>query len=173
MKGKHLFGFLVLSLVLSCCTQGIDQKGSEKGINWSDESTLESQAEVALTDFHKYLNQSEYAKASAFYGGTYENLLNFNPTLSEEDKEHLLQAACEFNGFMCLDVLSAELIEVYDQGEFIYEVKFANPDGSEFILGPCCGASEDEMPPKSFFIVHVHCENDSTCLVLDLPPYVP
>jgi len=32
---------------------------------------------------------------------------------------------------------------------YVFQVKFNNPDGSLFILGPCCGASETGMPPVS------------------------
>jgi hypothetical protein len=137
------------------------------------ESSLESQAMSTLEDFYALLNHEQYGRASERYGGSYEILLGYNPSIDEEDKVGLLQAACKLNGFMCLDILSAELIEVHDQSEFVYEVQFANPDGSLFVLGPCCGADEETMPPQSTFIVHVLCQSEDSCLVLDLPPYLP
>jgi len=119
------------------------------------------------------LNHKQYQRAVKLYGGSYDVLIDYNPLIDKGDKSSLLRAACRHNGFMCLEVLSAKLIEGDDQDKFIYEVKFANPDGSEFVLGPCCGASEEEMPPKASFTVHVQCDEDGSCLVMDLPPYLP
>ena len=134
---------------------------------------LEANAELTLINFFTYLNQKSYRQASEIYGGPYDQLIGYNPSLSETDKEGLLQAGCEYNGLMCLSVLSSRLINANSTNEFIFEVEFANPDGSLFVLGPCCGASEDEMPPVSTFNVRVRCESDGVCKVLDLPPYVP
>ena len=163
MRTKLLGLFLCLVMSLSACA------GTVK----SEDGDLESQARSVLIGFHEYLHRGEYDQAAELYGGSYEVLLGYNPTLSEDDKENLLKAACEFNGFMCLEILSAELMEGNDGAEIVFKVKYANPDGSEFVLGPCCGATEKEMPPVSTFTAHVLCENDGTCLVLDLPPYVP
>ena len=165
--------FICLSLFFTGCTGWIDQIGNEIGVTGVNESSLEAKAEMVLLNFHTYLNLEKYDQAVDMYGGTYDALLGYNPTISGEDKEGLLQAACEFNGFVCLDILSAELKEVNDQGDFTFEVRFSNPDGSEFVLGPCCGATEEEMPPVSSFSVQVHCEDDKSCKVMGLPPYIP
>ncbi len=137
------------------------------------DNQLESSAELALINFFTYLNQKNYHQASEVYGGPYDQLVGYNPSLSEADKEGLLQAGCEFNGLMCLSILKSRLVEANSADEHLFEVEFANPDGSLFVLGPCCGASEEEMPPVSTFTVRVRCESDGNCLVLDLPPYVP
>lgn len=173
VKAKNIFLLGCLSLFLCSCTRGIDLGAEESMIGFEDEFTLEEQAELALINFYTFLYQGKYDLAADLYGGSYDILLGYNPSLEEANKEGLLRAACERNGFMCLETLSTESMQAVDQGEFIYEVKYANPDGSEFVLGPCCSASEEEMPPKSIFAVHVQCEHDGTCLVLDLPPYVP
>ena len=85
----------------------------------------------------------------------------------------MLQAACETNGFRCLEIMSSKLVEAPKSKEFKYLVEFANYDGSLFIQGPCCGASEEVMPPVSSFEVHVSCESEGLCKVMDLPPYEP
>ena len=169
MKTSLLFISLCVVFLCTCCGTRIDQNNQDM-IETSD---LESQALTAMTDFYGFLNHKQYQRAAKLYGGSYDILIDYNPTVEEGDKSSLLRAACRFNGFMCLEVLSAQLIEGDDQGEFTYEVKFANPDGSEFVLGPCCGASEEEMPPKSSFTVYVQCDDDGSCLVMDLPPYLP
>lgn len=163
MRTKILVIFICLTMFMSACSLGVDLDGQE----------LESQAKSALTKFHGLLNQGDYDQAAELYGGSYDVLLGYNPLLSEDNKAALLQAACEFNGFMCYEILSAELMEGNDGDEIVFKVRFANPDGSEFVLGPCCGASEKEMPPVSTFMAHVLCEDDGTCKVMDLPPYVP
>jgi len=155
--------FMCLMMFLGACNGGTDL----------DDLELESQARSAVTKFHEFLNLGEYEQAADLYGGSYDVLLGYNPSLSEDDTMDMLKAACEFNGFMCLGILRAELMEGNDGDEIVFKVKFANPDGSEFVLGPCCGASEEEIPPVSTFMVHVQCEDDGTCLVMDLPPYVP
>lgn len=134
---------------------------------------LVEEAQAALTAFYAFLNQGLYDQAAPLYGGPYEVLEYFNPEINPADQLSLLQAGCEFNGLMCLPVRSAAVIEDNAQGEFIFTVVFSNPDGSQFILGPCCGATEEEMPPISEFIVHVNCKAEELCQVLDLPPYVP
>jgi hypothetical protein len=46
-------------------------------------------------------------------------------------------------------------------------------DGSLFVLGPCCGANETEMPPVSQFEYKVTRDASGQFVVMDLPPYVP
>jgi hypothetical protein len=70
-------------------------------------------------------------------------------------------------------VLSVTAIDSDPQQPVMFEVAYVNPDGSRFVLGPCCGATEEEMPPVDVFTVRVNCESDDRCQVLDLPPWVP
>lgn len=134
---------------------------------------VESQALMDLINFFVYLNHGKYDEAVAVYGGSYEILQGWNPDLSSEDKAGLLKRGCEQNGLVCLQLYSAELSERPSQTELNYTVTFRNPDNSQFVQGPCCGATEEEMPSFSEFTIHVHCPIGSTCQVLDLPPYVP
>lgn len=174
---------VVCSMILSGCGGGaIFEKNPQENALPQDTSPtlsvfvddrLEANAELTLINFFTYLNQKNYHQASEVYGGPYDQLIGYNPSLSDEDKEGLLEAGCEYNGLMCLSVLSTRLINANSTDEYIFEVEFANPDGSLFVLGPCCGASEEEMPPVSTFNIRVRCESDGICKVLDLPPYVP
>jgi hypothetical protein len=52
-------------------------------------------------------------------------------------------------------------------------VEFAMPNGEPFVRGPCCGASETEMPPESEFLFAVVQSEDGEYRVQDLPVYVP
>ena len=131
------------------------------------------QAVSTVVEFYRLLNQGDYAGAVALYGGTYEVLQGYNPDFDPEDKTGLLEAGCRFNGLMCLTVLSMELDQSNNQGSYDYQVVFANPDGSPFIQGPCCGETKETMPPISVFLIQVNCEPSGECKVFDLPPYVP
>ncbi|MBW6465740.1 MAG: hypothetical protein K0B06_04485 [Brevefilum sp.] len=166
MKPRQLLIFLLIIFLNAC---NIGPFASEGGQN----ITHESQAKAALVEFFALLSQGEYEKAVELYGGSYEELEYFNPGMDPDDKSGLLTAACEFNGFICLPVLSLAAIDADLQDILVFEVAYANPDGSRFVLGPCCGATEEEMPPVDVFTVRVNCEEEGVCQVLDLPPYVP
>ena len=177
-----IFLFLLMILLCACCDTRIDPRDQDaedppnmyslpRVVNW--ESSGESKAKITLTDFYALLNQGDYDQAANMYGGSYELLREYNPTLDAKDKAGLLKAGCEINGFMCLEVRNINLVGDKYQHEFIFEVEFANLDGSLFILGPCCGATEESMPPKSSFTVQIVCASDESCLVMELPPYVP
>jgi hypothetical protein len=130
-------------------------------------------AAQALKDFYALLHQGLYTQAAQLYGGSYEVLIGYTPTIDPTDEASLLQAGCEFNGLMCLPVLTATSVDDDAGQDFIFSVEYLNSDGTPFILGPCCGETEEVMPPVSTFTVHVRCETADVCQVLDLPPYVP
>lgn len=129
-------------------------------------------AQQALVDFFNYLSKGQYEQASEVYGGTYETLTGMNPDIDPGDLVALWEAGCQFNGLRCLPVRSAALKE--QSGDtFIFTVEFSNPDGSLFVLGPCCGATETEMPSVSQFEFTVQKTPQGQFKVLTLPVYVP
>lgn len=172
---------LILLIMLTACSPGLfDQPGQNESSPAPDltaeldqTASREAQARSTLVDFYDRLNQGDYDLATGLYGGSYEVLQGYNPGIDPGEKANLLEAGCQFNGLMCLPVMDVTLIEENEPREFVYTVAFTNPDGSQFVLGPCCGATEEEMPPVTLFDVHVTCEDGGPCLVLDLPPYVP
>lgn len=130
------------------------------------------QARQTLVAFFDLLHQGQYAEADELYGGDYEVLVYFNPTLAPEDHAALWRNACTINGAQCLPVRAATSKE--QAGDVsIFNVEFSNPDGTLFVLGPCCGATETEMPPVSQFEYRVQKAADGKFVVLDLPVYVP
>lgn len=135
--------------------------------------TLAADAEETLRAFHSLLNAGDYEGATALYGGSYETFQGWNPDMDPKDSAGLFQRACEQNGLMCLNVLDVVSSTTNDDRDFIFEVEFANADGSTFVRGPCCGATEEEMPSEFSFEAEVVCQDDGACLVLTLPPYVP
>ncbi len=175
MKIKLLFGILFILILSACSLDVIAKPGVDEPVSEEPAQNMPGEAEArsAALAFYSALNQGAFDQAVRYYGGSYEGLEGYNPLIDPGDQAGLLKAGCEASGIMCLDVLEITLVQENEPGEYIYEVSFANPDGSLFILGPCCGATEEEMPPISAFTVHVVCDPDGICRVLDLPPYVP
>ena len=182
MKLKMTIVILTLAILCSGCgalnnVPGQEEAATENQVSPSNAADQESMpvvsAEEVLTEFYQLLNDGKYDQAAILYGGSYEMLQGYNPDLDNEDYAGLLKAGCELNGLMCLKVLEVLSSQTSDEDEFIFEIALANPDGSQFVLGPCCGATEEEMPPQSSFVVRVVCQEDVPCLVIDLPPYVP
>ena len=134
---------------------------------------LESARET-LIQFFEHLNKGDYLSASALYGGSYEMLNGYNPDLDPEDHAALFKNACTVNGFQCLQVRSARLQEQAAQtGDYRFVVEFSTADGELFVLGPCCGATETEMPLRSEFVFTVVRVGEGAYQVVDLPVYAP
>jgi len=129
-------------------------------------------ARETLVRFFSLLNEGRYAEAVGFYGGGYEILRGWNPTIAPNDYAKLLECGCTVNGLQCLKVKEIVTEEEVSPVEFRFTVRFMNDDGSLFTRGPCCGATEEEMPPQSEFIYTVRKVGDRF-LVMELPIYVP
>jgi len=142
---------------------------SEKADQADEELALQS-----LVDFFEHLRAGRYEAASQLYGGSYEVLIDHNPTLDPQDHVALLRNACTSNGFQCPRVRSARLqADVSSGAEFRFVVEFFTPDDQLFVRGPCCGASKTDMPPQSEFLFAVVRSEDGVYRVQDLPDYVP
>lgn len=137
------------------------------------ETTSEADpARTTLIDFLTLLNTGSYEEATPYYGGEYEALQVFNTQIDPADRTALWSWACENRLLQCLEIRSVELLR-QEENTFVFEVEFNNPDGSLFVRGPCCGATETEMPPQSKFAFRVTRSAEGSFVVLDTPPYVP
>lgn len=136
-----------------------------------DTSTLE-QATQALQSFLEALHSGAYDEAATYYGGGYGLLQGWNPDVFPEDHATLLERGCTTNGLQCLELRQIDSREQLDTRTYHFEVKFSNPDGSLFRRGPCCGATEAEMPTQVSFAFTVQ-RQEEHYYVLDLPPYIP
>ena len=131
-----------------------------------------SAAQQVLITFFQLMNSKNYAVGDVLYGGSYEAMQSWNPNVDPSDHVTLWSKACEQNGLQCLLARTVTLKEL--QGDtYVFQVEFSNPDGSLFVLGPCCGANETEMPPVSRFEYKVTRNSNGKFVVMDLPPYVP
>ena len=131
-----------------------------------------AQAREALVDYFSLLHARRYAEAANYYGGSYDILRDWNPTVDPNDYAALFENGCTINGLMCLEVRTIAQEETASSNEFKLVVEFTSDNGSLFVRGPCCGATETDMPPQSQFPYKVR-KVDGRFLVQDLPVYVP
>lgn len=151
--------------IILACTPTNKNETSAKGLE---------KAHNILIKFFELLNNREYEKAAALYGGEYQGLRDWNPLLDPQDHAALLKNACELNGLQCLRVKRIVDEKVVSVAEYRFTVEFMNEDGSLFVLGPCCGANATDMPSQSQFDYYrVIRDCTGKFLVLDLPVYVP
>jgi len=84
-----------------------------------------------------------------------------------------MQNACEINGFQCLQVKEILAIEKTTPDSVLISATFMTEDGDMFVRGPCCGASEEDMPSQSVFDFLVKITEHGEYKVMDLPVYIP
>jgi len=165
---QHTSIFLSIILLISCAPRPL---ATTEPTPTSLPSTASEAQEVLIT-FFQLMNSKNYAVGDVLYGGNYETMQSWNPDVDPSDHVTLWSKACEQNGLQCLLARTVTLKEL--QGDtFVFQVEFSNPDGSLFVLGPCCGANENEMPPVSKFEYQVIRNSNGKFVVMDLPPYVP
>ncbi|HEU0295205.1 MAG TPA: hypothetical protein VFR47_20870 [Anaerolineales bacterium] len=165
----RLFVLLLITIsVWACAAQPVN---TLQPIETSLPSTA-SEAYDALVNFLTRLHTGNYADAVQLYGGPYEQLQVFNPEIDPNDHIALLAWACDHQLLQCLELRSATFQKLVSD-TYVFQVEFSNPDGSLFVLGPCCGANETEMPPVSQFEYMVTRNSNGKFVVMDLPPYVP
>jgi len=126
-----------------------------------------------LLQFFDHLHVGRYEEAVNLYGGDYQLLVDQNPETDSDDHAALMKNACMYNGYQCLKVKLAGIERKPSPDEYVFGVQFQNEDGSPFVLGPCCGASETEQPPVSFFEIRVLKNAEGEFRVLDMPSYMP
>jgi hypothetical protein len=113
-----------------------------------------------------------YTDAVERYGGGLSQLSEWNPDLNSHDTTALLQAACE-RQLQCLPVRQITYATQTDPSTFKFILEFSNADGTLFVLGPCCGETETEVPPVSQFPCTVVKSQGGNFQVMCLPVYVP
>ncbi len=159
--GVVLLALSIVALVIAACGPAPPPAANEF-----------EKAREALTSYFSLLHQGRYTEAISYYGGDYEILRGWNPDVHEEDHVTLFTLGCTANGLMCLPVGNIVTEEQVSPNEFRFTVEFVNDDGTQFVRGPCCGATEEEMPPQSEFTYTVK-KVDDKFLVQELPVYVP
>jgi hypothetical protein len=141
-----------------------------------DESEM---AKNTLVAFFDYLSKNEFEKALGLFspddntdigGFSWEGLADFSLPAERNNKAKVLENYCKATG----TCLKAKVLEVKKGTGDNYDlvVQFLNADGSVFVKGPCCGATEETMPSTSKFDFKVKKINNAF-KVLTNPVYIP
>ncbi len=175
-KGVSLLILSMLVLVGAACGTSPTATSTPSSAPFSTPTqsiptALES-AREALSTYFSLLHAGRYSEAIEHYGGSYEILRVWNPDVDGDDYVTLFERGCTANGLMCVQMGKIVDQEQLSPTEFRFLVEFVNDDGTPFVLGPCCGATEEEMPPQREFTFTVT-KVDNRFLVQDLPVYVP
>lgn len=116
-----------------------------------DESEM---AKNTLVAFFDYLSKNEFEKALGLFSlddptNSWEGLASLSPSAERNNKAKVLENYCKATG----TCLKAKVLEVKKETGDNYDlvVQFLNADGSVFVKGPCCGATEETMPSTSKF----------------------
>ena len=129
-------------------------------------------AEQTAVAFFKDLSAGRYEKAATMYAGDYAALASLTSEIPPDDHAGLWKNGCEISGLQCLPIYRIINTEKFSLNEFRITVEFRDPSGGVYVLGPCCGATAEEMPPVSQFDVYV-IERDSNYYVTSLPVFIP
>ena len=159
-----------MALLLIACTAQLSSVATP--IRPTSLPSTASEAHDMLVDFLTLLHTRNYTEAVPLYGGEYEQLQVFNTDIDPNDHVALWTWACDHQLLQCLQVRSATFKELRGDS-YIFQVEFTNPDGSLFVLGPCCGSDETEMPAASQFEYTVSRNTDHRFVVMNMPAYVP
>lgn len=166
-KGNTAVSSEVQSAISALASEIVQQS------NQISNPTEAENAQRVLEAYFNALQAKNYLEAINMYGGDYEILVNNNPDINASDYVALFERACTQNGFVC-DITIKNVVHVVQlgEGEFRFTVEFQNPDGTLFILEPCCGSDISEFPPLTQFDFVVK-NLDGTYKVMALPVYVP
>lgn len=166
MKPRILHFGLALSFALASCA-GLTSPTEAENIALD-------QAQQTLIDFFALLVEGNYSGAADLHADDadfYDTLKQNNPDVDPNDHAALLQAACTFQ-LRCMRILRVISRQQSGANQFRFIVEFTNPDGSLFVLGPCCGGDETSMPSVSQFEFLV--ENmGGRFIVISSPIFVP
>ncbi len=129
-------------------------------------------ARESLITYFNLLNEKRYAEAIKYRGNGYEGLQNWNPAMDANDHVSLVMTGCEMNGWRCLKIKDVITQKQTSPADFEFVVQFANDNGTLFKRGPCCGATEEEMPTETDFKYSVKKEGGNFQVMTD-PVYTP
>jgi hypothetical protein len=166
---QKYISLIIWMLLLAACS------GSSQGDPTRPPASLSSDLEVARATLSEYFDDlafGNYAAAADRYGGELNQLADWNPDIDPSNHSALFEAACT-RQLQCLPVRSIVYASQVGDGSFTFTLEFSNADGSLFVLGPCCGANETEMPPVSQFDCPVEKSSAGDYKVMCLPVYVP
>lgn len=159
---RQSLAIVILAVLLASCAAPMSAQPSDL-----------DHARQTLIDFFSLLHNGKYGEAVERHDDAefYETARQNNGSIDPNDPVALMEAACTYQ-LQCLEILNVVSSEQVSETEFVFTVEFANADGTLFVLGPCCGADETEMPPVSQFGYRVE-KVGSEFFVHGSPVFVP
>lgn len=146
---------LIVFLVGIYVTKTLPQKYIEDDIPTKPEITQSDEskkAENALTTYFKLLSENKYEEATVYHGSGYDYISQLNEDLAQDDYPSLLQAACESNGFICMEVKKVVYFKEVDGG-YSFIIMYQNQDGDVLIPDGVVKPSEVENAGEYDFMV--------------------
>ncbi|MEJ8548556.1 hypothetical protein [Brevibacillus borstelensis] len=112
-----------------------------------------------LNAYFEAVSKKDYATIVTYYGGEYQTLIGYNPSVPQDDYAKLMEEYCTVNGGNIVKIDKIiEKTKVTDD-EYIYKLSFLYPDNTSFENG-----KQIEYTVKNI---------DGSFKVMDLPPYIP
>jgi hypothetical protein len=123
--------------------------------------------QYALVSFFDALSTGQFENAVEFFDFEGHGEWVYS---SSDDPAQILEDYCAATG----TCLRAEVLATNEVNgdEYTLTVQFFNSDGSIYIAGPCCGATEEEMPSQDTFEFTVK-KIDGVFKVTTAPLYRP
>ncbi len=113
----------------------------------------------ALHAYFDALGKKDFATVAELYGGEYETLIGYNPTVPKEDHAKLMDQYCTLNGGNIVKIDQIiDKVKNSDE-EYTYTLTFTLMDDTAFRNGKQC-----EYAVKKI---------DDSFKVMGLPPYTP
>ncbi len=136
------------------------------------------QAQETLLNFFNYVASDDFKNAvKIFYPLDENDKYNWDMITQYRDPEKQNSSKEEELAYYCSAVgtcLRAELLGFGKRAEndYIFTIQFREKDGSKYIFGPCCGATEEDEPSRTQFEYEVK-KIDGDYKVVTPPLYRP
>ncbi|MBU2025420.1 MAG: hypothetical protein ABIC19_03695 [Patescibacteria group bacterium] len=143
------------------------------GPDWVSGESDQIAAQQVLVEFFNLLHDRQYGAAAELFKPSSQDLEMMKSMAYESpgaDLGLMLKNYCELME-TCLPakVTAAEKI---NENKYKLTVEFIEKNGQAYVLGPCCGATEEEVPPQSEFEYLVEKINGQL-KVTTIPQYHP
>lgn len=162
--------FIGIFLILSGCISSNISNDNTTGYESAKEDF--EIAQDTLITFFENLSKNEFDKAVnlfSSYDSDWENLKVYNEP-DETDRVIIIKNYCNATT-TCMKAEVLNIRKVKDD-EYSMVVRFFKKNGDIYVLGPCCGATEEEMPSQEKFDFTVK-KIEGEFRVTTPPIYVP
>jgi len=127
------------------------------------------QSKEALAAFLTAAHDGDYVTAASLYGGGYESLADWNPSVDSSDGPALFEAACTYQ-LRCELAVRRFLSGPIQPGRYTFYVEFETDGGELWTMGPCCGSETGPTVSQFPFVVSWTAGGPR---VLTMPVYTP